>query len=451
MINKLKTTSLLLILTALVGCGGGSGGTEDSDANKVKTLRIATFGDSTANVSPLEHDVQVFKADLDGANFEQSIDARKYLIPFYYPAAYLVGNGGFSGDTTTKMLARDGLPASTTRKASEDIIALNPQVILFRGGSINDLQNISAADRATRVETTYNNHIRLIEKFTTANIPVLDAGIFGYLSSQVEGFGETDPDQIRLALTALNAKFKAYAGEQEKVTFVDSVGVVSDASGKYMPEMTYDGVHLSLQGSLAVAKKEADTLAKLFGGSASASFEADGKNLFPTISDTEKTLDPNFVVWGEDASKRRIQTVAGKTYQFADFERSDADEDAQGGGFNIKLASLINTLEKGKTYGISLDIILENSSGAGEIKLSTRLDLKNDNNGSYRLTTFTNGNNDTLIDFGKLSGRIELPPLLLDSALNDESQFIVHLSKLPLNSTVSIGISALSVVELPAQ
>ncbi|MEE9444622.1 MAG: SGNH/GDSL hydrolase family protein [Cocleimonas sp.] len=460
MFNKLKLAGLLLMLVTLTACGGGSGDTSegsgdaDKDKNRTKTLRIATFGDSTANVSSVKHNVQVFNADLDSNTPEQGLDSRKYLISLYYPAAYLVGNGGISGDTTATMIARDELPASATRKATEDIIALKPQVVLFRGGSINDLQAITEdttpAESVSLVNAIYAKHISLVEKFTIANIAVLDAGILGYSNSKVEGFGHTDPDKVRAALVALNVKFKTYAEDQthDKVTFVDLVGVVSDSAGKYLPNMTYDGVHLSLQGGLAVAKEEAALIKNIFGESSSSSFESGGKNLYPAINATETERDNSlFDVWG-DVNKRYIKTVKGKKYQFADFKQAS---DAASGGINIRLAPVMNALVKGKTYGISLDIIVENMD-ASEAKLSARLDLENNNGGKYRLTALSNSEsvNDTLKGIKKFSGRMELPPLLLKSAVASSSSFIVHLSHLPSsNAIISVGVSALNIVELP--
>ena len=96
-----------------------------------------------------------------------------------------------------------------------------------------------------------------------------------------------------------------------------------------------------------------------------------------------------------------------------------------------------------------LDIIVENTSDTAA-KLSTRLDFKN-NKGEYRLTAFSNGEsaNDTLKGIKHFQGHIELPPLLLKSVVDAGSAFIVHLSKLQKNATVSIGVTALSIVELP--
>lgn len=462
MFNNLKLTTLLLVLATLIACGGGSGdsddpdGSGDKDKKHIKTLRIATFGDSIANVSPLEHDIQVFKAELSKPLTKERIESNKYQIPFYYPAAYLVANGGISGETTSHMLARDKAAKTPRRKATEDIIALKPQVILFRGGSINNLTAVTETNMAMTVNTIYSEHIRLIEKFTIdgVGIPVLDSGILGYSlpkgSLQPAGYSKSDPVQVRRALTALNKKFKAYAKTHEKVTFINPIGVVSDSSGKYFTTMTKDGIHPSIQGGLAMARAEADVLRTLFGESEVSSFEKGGSNLYPEISSTATKQDKElFSFWSNKATgTTSIETIDNKKYQFISLVSEKVDGQ---GTISISFAPVVNTLEKGKTYGISTDIIIENlsSNALGDVDfyLSTRLDLKNAGN-RYVLDSLSG----TFKALDKrLMGRIEFQPLLLDSVLDASSSFRVHVSKLPLNAKVRIGVTALKIVELPSQ
>jgi ABC-type Fe3+-hydroxamate transport system substrate-binding protein len=183
---------MFFLLSFLAACGGGSGsaGTDKPDKpptgnNKVKTLRVATFGDSTANASSLAtQDISLFQANLNG---HQLIAPNKYQLSFYYPAAYLVGNGGVGGETPLSMRHRDVEPVSTQRKSTEDIIALKPQVILFRGGSINDLPNVNKKTIATIVDETYTRHITLLEKFTNANLPVRFRYFWLFLSQRRNG------------------------------------------------------------------------------------------------------------------------------------------------------------------------------------------------------------------------------------------------------------------------
>jgi lysophospholipase L1-like esterase len=78
----------------------------------------------------------------------------KFALPMLYPQALLVGNGGVSGDTTANMLLRDGNASSSSRKAITDILALRPDVVLLRGGSINDLTGLTSGQVAGQVATT---------------------------------------------------------------------------------------------------------------------------------------------------------------------------------------------------------------------------------------------------------------------------------------------------------
>jgi hypothetical protein len=403
---------------------------------------VATFGDSTANASSLAtQDISLFQANLNG---HQLIAPNKYQLSFYYPAAYLVGNGGVGGETTVSMRHRDVEPVSTQRKSTEDIIALKPQVILFRGGSINDLPNVNKKTIATIVDETYNNHITLLERFTNANLPVLDSGIFGYSfpkgGTEVGGYSKADPIQVRLALTQLNNKFRAYAKTHDKVYFIDPAGIVSDTKGKYFSTMTKEGIHLSLQGSLAMAKKEAQVVTQIFGKSAEKAFEKGGKNNYPKI---DPANNPFFKAIGS-ATKDTTKVLNGKQYQFINMKKD--------GGLEIKIPEILaNSVAKGKIYGVSLDIIIEKPSTPIDFKLSTRLDLKETVNGSserYLLENF--GGAVKQLDH-QIAGRIKLPPFKMNTTINDQSHFRVYLSDLSANAPLNVGVTALTWVELPPQ
>ena len=421
--------------------GGGQGGGKPTEKNHVKTLRVATFGDSTANASSLKsQDISLFQAKLLG---HQIIESRKYQLSFYYPTAYLVGNGGIGGETTLSMLHRDNKPLSTHRKSTEDIIALKPQVILFRGGSINDLPHVSESNRDLIVNETYKNHISLVERFTDARIPVLDSGVFGYSfpkgGKAVGGYSKADPTQVKLALTQLNKKFRAYAKTHNKVYFIDPLGTVSDSRGKYFSKMTEDGIHLSLLGSLAMAQKEAQVVTKIFGKSAEKSFEKGGENRYPK---TDFSNDVFKVIGG--ASKNQSKLINGKKYQFIRLQKD--------GGLELKLPTeLANSLEKGKTYGVSLDIIIEKPSKPTTFSLSTRLDLKDTVKGlseRYLLENF--GGAVRKLD-QKITGRIKLPPFKLNTPINDQSHFRVYISDLSVSTPLTVGVTLLNWVEIPPE
>ncbi len=441
-----KSLGALFLLSWLAACGGSSGGQGGAnppvDNTKVKTLRVATFGDSTADATSLKsQDVSLFQANLQG---HQIIESRKYQLSFYYPAAYLVGNGGIGGETTKTILHRDVKAISTRRKSTEDIIALKPQVILFRGGSINDLPNVNSNNRDVIVNETYKNHITLVERFTNANLPVLDSGILGYAfpkgGTEVAGYDKADPVQVRLALTELNKRYRAYAKTHEKVYFIDPVGAVSNAEGEYFPEMTEDGIHLSLLGSLAMAKKEAQAVTKIFGQSDDKAFEKGGKNIYPNDSVVGSTL---FKIIGS-ATKDVSKLINGKKYHFILLQTD--------GGIEIKIPeTMANALEKGKTYGVSLDVVIEKPNKPASFKLSTRLDLKETVGGiaeRYLLENFVG----ELKKLDKqIAGRIKLPPFKLNTTVNDQSHFRVYISDLSATKALKIGITRLNWVELPSQ
>lgn len=239
-------------------------------------VRVATFGDSTANfIGMAGHDNTILTTPfpVSGATVV-SLSADKIAISQQYPLAYVVGNGGISGQNTSQMLARDTLAASSTRKSISDIVDLRPDVILLRGGSINDLTTVTSNNLAATVAATYNNHIQIIQRFLSAGIPVIDSGIYGYNGAA------TDLSSTRSAITQLNALFSTYAqGYLGKVFFIDFTNLINDGAGAFLTNVfnSADGTHLSQQGQVISAKQEAAILNSLFGKSNASRFS--GTNL----------------------------------------------------------------------------------------------------------------------------------------------------------------------------
>ena len=92
-------------------------------------VRVATLGDSQANTnSP----VYVSNATTDAKTTDVTTArsavwnsgtitlrqyGRKWAVQWFYPQAYLVANGGISGETTTALLARDAAAAELGHRA----------------------------------------------------------------------------------------------------------------------------------------------------------------------------------------------------------------------------------------------------------------------------------------------------------------------------------------------
>lgn len=291
-------------------------------ANRIRTtpLRVATFGDSTANFNGMAgHDNSILTAAFPATGFASiSMAADKINITQQYSLAYLVGNGGINGQTTTQMLARDTLAASSTRRSISDIIDLKPDVILLRGGSINDITAVTSGTVAATVTSTYNNHIQIIQRFLSAGIPVVDSGIYGYSAGAA-----ADPVSTRSALLQLNTLFASYAATMPgRVIFIPWTGVVSDGTGAYLTNTSTDGIHLNIQGAILAGKQEAIALTSLFGKSIARRFT--GPNVVTnstfaaTTTSAMGTVANGLSIYGGAAAtmaNAKIEVIDGRIFQ----------------------------------------------------------------------------------------------------------------------------------------
>ena len=251
-------------------------------------VRVALFGDSQANVgdivSPANQDYSVAAANQDysvaAASAWQSglvsltIANGKWMTDAFYPQAYLVGGGGISGQTTTQMVARDTLASSITRRAVADMLNLNPDVVIYRGGSINNFAGLTVAGNvASTVATAQAEALEIVTRFATSGVPVIVVGIYGYGGSVGNPY-TGDPTLIRQAIVAQNANLRAIAAQFPNCIYVDPVGVLSDATGApisanfFGVNGTDQGVHLTSLGAHLMAQAEAAALTTLFGPSA---------------------------------------------------------------------------------------------------------------------------------------------------------------------------------------
>jgi len=118
----------------MAGITGPDGKLYSVGGQRTTPLRVATFGDSTANAGGVrsvtnQDTAQAVNANW-GATFSGGLTSDRYALDRAYPQAYLVINGGITGQSTTQMLARDTLGASITRRAITDVINAAPDVVL---------------------------------------------------------------------------------------------------------------------------------------------------------------------------------------------------------------------------------------------------------------------------------------------------------------------------------
>jgi len=257
----------------------------------VPLVRVATFGDSTANfggssgvLSNTDQETVIFAAGLSGATAMQWGLSNKITLPWFYPAARIVANGGISGETTQNMLNRESLPPSPTRRALSDVVAKNPDVLLARCGSINDIFALSLTTYATQaqLDAIYAQHCALLNLMIASPIPlIVDEGIAGY-----DAFAGVAGQRtyIRDALIRLNKMYADYVDALKmpgRVVFLDlTAGVSADSTGAFLPGVSpsSDGTHDCIYGGIRRGQAEAAIITAIIGPSAPC--QGRGVNLY---------------------------------------------------------------------------------------------------------------------------------------------------------------------------
>lgn len=360
---------------------------------RTTTLRVATFGDSTANAGVFTAPTDTQTTEVAYAPFPASGATQlgsvggKWGLPWRYPKAALVFNGGVSGETTTQMLARDAAAYSVGRRAVTDLINSYPDVVILRAGSINDLTGVTAGTLNSIVAATYANHIALIQRIKASGALILDEGVAGY-----SGVGATDPAVTRQAIVALNALYAAYAATDPDVEFVSPVGVLSDATGLYMTGASYDGTHLSSWGQYSIALEEAKVIYSVFGPSVGNRFS--GTNLITnalmaaTGSQAYGTVATGYAITAAAATRQnaKIEVIDGKIYQTCEFVPSGA---SNSGTITIPFDPTTLGIVANDVFGGECDFLLQTLDGSN-LPLSVGI--------SFRLQIYKTGNGRLVFD-----------------------------------------------------
>lgn len=418
---------------------------------RVNPVRVATIGDSTADVNGTAHDISLFTAA------SGSIGPEKYQLSSLYPQAYLVGNGGIGGQTTTQILARDATATSTTRKAIQDIINLRPDVVLLRGGSINNISGAISATAAALIATAYAEHCQIINKFLSAGIPVLDSGIYGYSGSG------TEPATVRAALMTLEGMFDSYAAQFPGRVFRPSwTGILRDSTGAYLPNVVLadgQGVHLSFFGQYLASQWEASVLTQLFGASSGPRYRGQnllknaattangGNNQFASTTTSGIGTFPTGMSWGTYGAggtrqNGKVEVIDGRLWATMEFVPVAT------GGLTcyLPLDAANWTTAANDIWAVEFDLFFKPLSGSS-VPISNTLVQWDWNDGSGRtITALQNSQAFTWPDATGWSGRVVLQPTVLNAANTSPEIFtrIVVTDTTPIKA----GISAPRLVKL---
>jgi lysophospholipase L1-like esterase len=259
----------------------------------VSSLRVATFGDSTADFGSVRADAnatdqQVCDIALGTGTTVVSRTTTKWQLNRFYPAARLIANGGIGGNTTTQMLAREAAAVSTTRKSILDVVNLTPDLVICRCGSINDIIAFSFPATEIQIQGVVDRHMQIIDTFISNGVRVLDEGIAGYDSTN---FAAIRPvlievnNRIQIACTTSRSRLNF-------VKFMNPVGITCDTTGAFLTGCTNDNIHLSYYGQYRVAQAEAAVVTNWFGESRNVQFS--GTNLMGSISQFPTSANGGF-------------------------------------------------------------------------------------------------------------------------------------------------------------
>lgn len=373
-------------------------------------LRVATFGDSTANFGGTSAGMQntsVEKVSMAaGLSSVVVIDwglGPKLQLPYMYPSARVVGNGGIGGDTTANMLARDAAAAAVTRRALDDVFATSPDLIIVRAGSINDVLGLNLTDYATQgqLDTIAARHYDIVIRCADHVAYVIDEGIAGFDNNT----GTIPPNlaYIRDALARLNIMYGAFITStgRKNIRFLDPVGVTCDSTGAFLPGVVpvANGYHDSWYGAYRRGKAEAQLVEKMAG--ASRGYQANGQNLLGTRSNLQVNGSlPTGMSWtlsGCTSAQSGIKLVDGKVVAY---NRGNAQ--AAGGYILMSLPNVIYsgaaapniTVDSGDQllYEVDVEILTNDGSVLPQGIYSTMVvDIYNNTSGRFVTTVGAQG------------------------------------------------------------
>lgn len=280
-----KVAGVLQVWDGSAWAAMGGGILASSAARLSRPILVATFGDSTAFVTPSNYaaDISTVSAmpiTIPGSGqTSAAINTTKMIGVLQAPLLRYVGDFGISGQDTNGMLARSSGTYSATRKAIGDLTRVSPDVVIMRGGSVNDVSPMDTTTPQANVDAVAARHIAIVKKILSLGYPVIDSGILGY-----DGNGSVPAPRlafIRAAIVRINSLINSGLAGLSGYTFINPEGLTS-ISGAFIANVSSDGTHLSAYGAGVVAQAQNSALAAIFSpnvdGICVSEFEADWAN-----------------------------------------------------------------------------------------------------------------------------------------------------------------------------
>lgn len=417
-------------------------------------VRIATFGDSTAQVGDRVESGGIDAHDVEQIDVPWPVSGTvavfaggfgKDSAPRFYPRCRVCFNGGIGGESTTSMLARDLAAASIGRKAITDLVASRPDVVILRAGSINDIQALTAAaSTQDDIDAIYDRHVEIISRIMASGAHVIDEGIWGYSAA----VGAEDLAYRCAAIVALNDRY-ADLGDVfgYKYNFLSPVGILSDETGAYLTDISTDGVHIvDGFGSTQIGYAEATLIESMFGPSPLRPV-AENKFSNPLFADVSTTI------WGDYPTDTATQTAGNAVRANAEISHTSGEpmytvDCLADGTFRfvpslpISGASPDLSVTAGDVFEMTAKLTITNShTSSQKISLSTILDIVHTDGRklSYQIyemnIEFLTGEAKTL--------DMSLPPIVMpdDSANLDSSTTLIKIAAKAESGPFTYGMS----------
>lgn len=436
------------------------------------TLKIATFGDSKSNLNSANFDMRFIDVNFNGGTQSfQRYSCKKSNVEKYYPNCWVMGNGGVSGETVQAMVARGGAAATTTRKSMDDIISLSPDVVIIKGGSINNLMAVTDATLANVVAKDMQYHAYILNYFlNNSNAIILDWGTEGF---RVGVNGAVSESATQKAVVLLNNMIKAFCSKNTRTVYmdptvnIDGFGVIGNVDGTWYSELMsplVDGTHNGVVAAHLASMQEAKAIATIFGdskkyrfsgvnllsnpslllpysgnvfGPTPAGWSAVGNNA--TLTNAQVDMTGDSLTYGVDVTP--IVSGAGNAYVTIPFKPSSyaiASGDYVGFECDVDIVGYNNVLDLKK---VNLRIDIRQVVGGGRIVLDDYMVEANETNGIF--TQFGN----------RLAGKMQCGPLRINdssSNLNDATSQLSFTMDLNGLNPVRLRLSNARFVKLSA-
>lgn len=391
-------------------------------------VRCATFGDSITAVgtsqSPDTADWTELTAPFVTSTTSLGTLLEKWALPLYYPMAYMVFNGGISGEGAVEMAARDDAVASATRRAIYDVHDSRPDIIFTSSGSINNTANLSPTTLPSVITQIDVNHKLIIARLSTYGCPVVDEGIRGFSKPAIPAANVAEVRRVNMILNAIwKADAEASGG---RVIWNDPIGVSCDTTGAYLPNMTpaADGIHLTTDGGMVRDQMRAAILTRLFGPSSRVRYP--GTNLITNslLNDVQGAAygqfgrDWGLTVSNATRSEAAIVTRNGQRWQTCLFT---VDTNPGFGAILPPFEPQTWGFADNAILGCEFDFFIENPSGAVLTPLSAglqgRLSLVKNGVGIVQVEVL--GATDTATLPSRIEGHCVIPPFHVQEQASD--------------------------------